>query len=58
MTVNLLQKLCGKLTDHNPRECWAYYEGDKGNEYYCRCKVCRYHFWTDKKPKKVPERRD
>lgn len=52
---NKLQKLCGKLTNHRFRYCWAYTENTTPPEYYCRCRLCRYSFWTDKRPKKLPK---
>ena len=51
---NWLQRICGKLTNHKYRKCWAYTEETDPPEYYCRCKLCQYRFWTDKKPKKLP----
>ncbi len=51
---NRLQKLCGKLTRHKYRKCWAYTEETTPPEYYCQCLLCRYRFYTEKRPKKLP----
>lgn len=51
---NLLQKICEKLTDHKYRKCYLYSEKVTPHEYYCYCRLCRYHFWTSNRPKKLP----
>lgn len=53
---NFIQKICRMLTKHCFRYCYAYWEKDgERPEYYCRCQLCHYHFWTDKRPKKLPK---
>lgn len=42
--LDLLQKLCGLLTGH--RWFRKYDILDHGKR-YCRCRICRRHFWID-----------
>lgn len=52
----LWQMVCGKLTHHRLRYTYAdiiYYRGNPAKrEYYCRCRLCGHHYWTDKAPRK------
>jgi len=45
---NILQKLCGKLTNHKFRKAWAYSEGITPTEYHYKCKICGCRFWNYK----------
>ena len=51
---NIFQKLCRLLTKHRFRYYYGNrYEWGESPEWYCRCRLCHYRFWTDKKPKKM-----
>lgn len=50
--MNLLQKLCGLLTRHRFRRCYAYSE--EYGEYYYSCRICHKHFWNRQPPKVLP----
>lgn len=50
--MNLLQKLCGLLTRHRFRRCYAYSE--EYREYYYSCRLCHKHFWNRQVPKVLP----
>lgn len=50
--MNLLQKLCGLLTRHRFRRCYAY--SKEYGEYYYSCRICHKHFWNRQPPKVLP----
>lgn len=51
--MNLLQKLCGLLTRHRFRRCYAY--SKEYREYYYSCRICHKHFWNRQVPKVLPK---
>ena len=50
--MNLIHKLCGLLTRHRFRRCYAYSE--EHGEYYYSCRICHKHFWNERRPKVLP----
>lgn len=43
MEPNLIQRICARLTGHRFRKKYKIrWEGQQ----YCRCRICRYHFWV------------
>ena len=64
--INVLQKLCGLLTKHrNSRyvSTIPYYRGSYNEflgaipEFYCKCRLCGYRYWTEIPPKEAKEPR-
>lgn len=52
----LWQKACGKLTRHRLHYTYAHIilhpDDPTKRKYYCRCRLCGHHYWTDKAPRK------
>lgn len=54
--MNILQKLCGKVTNHKFRKYQAKSVGIKPTEYHYKCKICGYRFWNYSSPYKIHEK--
>lgn len=56
--MNLLQRICEKLTKHKLRRCEGESIGIEPAEYHYRCLICRLPFWNHKKPRRYKYERD